>query len=66
MSLTDFNTARGDINDLILAATREINFRGVSVSHTFSKLCVLLAISKRHFQLLSTQLMHVLVHETST
>ena len=38
MNLTDFNTGRGlsgDINDLILAATREINFRGVSVSHTF-------------------------------
>ena len=48
MSVTDFNTSRGDINDLILAATREINFRGVSVSHIFSRIYVLSAISWRH------------------
>ena len=33
VSLTDFNTSRGDINDLIVEATRAIKFRGVSVSH---------------------------------
>ena len=43
MSLTDFNTGRGlseDINNLILAATRETKFRGVSVSH-----CIFFSIS---------------------
>ena len=35
--LTDFNTSRGDINDLIVAATSEVKFRGVSVSHSLSR-----------------------------
>ena len=37
VSLTDFNTSRGDINDLIVEATRAIKFRGVSVSQSFSQ-----------------------------
>ena len=43
MKLTDFNTSRGDINDLIVAAVSETKFRGVSVSRSFPKRTLSLA-----------------------